>query len=85
MNCKVMVNPGLLAAGDHDVFVGGNDAAAKGKVVEILKGWFGWKTVVDLGDITTSRGVEMAIVFWLSLMGAQKTPMFNYKIVRQAL
>jgi predicted dinucleotide-binding enzyme len=82
LTCTLMVNPGLVAGGDHDVFVSGNDAAAKGKVVEILKGWFGWKTVIDLGDITTSRGVEMAVIFWVSLMGAQKTAMFNYKIVR---
>jgi 8-hydroxy-5-deazaflavin:NADPH oxidoreductase len=80
LNCNLMVNPALLAGGNHDVFVGGNDAGAKGKVTEILKGWFGWKTVIDLGDITTSRGVEMAVIFWVSLMGAQKTPMFNYKI-----
>jgi len=82
LTCTLMVNPALVAGGDHDVFVSGNDAAAKGKVVEILKGWFGWKNVIDLGDITTSRGVEMAVIFWVSLMGAQKTSMFNYKIVR---
>jgi predicted dinucleotide-binding enzyme len=82
LNCNLMVNPASLAGGDHDVFVSGNDAGAKGKVAEILKGWFGWKNVIDLGDITTSRGVEMAVIFWVNLMGAQKTPTFNYKIQR---
>jgi predicted dinucleotide-binding enzyme len=82
LNCDLMVNPSLLASGDHDVFVSGNDAAAKAKVVEILKGWFGWKNVIDLGGITTARGVEMAVILWVSLMGAQKTHAFNYKIVR---
>jgi 8-hydroxy-5-deazaflavin:NADPH oxidoreductase len=82
LNCNLMVNPALVGGGEHDVFVSGNDAAAKAHVVDLLKGWFGWKTVIDLGDITTARGVEMAVIFWVSLMGAQKTPMFNYKIVR---
>lgn len=82
LNCDLMVNPALLAGGDHDVFVSGDDPAAKARVVEILKGWFGWKRVIDLGGIATARGVEMAVIFWVSLMGAQKTPMFNYKIVR---
>jgi predicted dinucleotide-binding enzyme len=81
MNCNLMVNPALLA-GDHDVFVSGNDAAAKGRVVEILKGWFGWKHVVDLGDITTARGTEMLLPFWIRMMGAAQTPMFNFHIVR---
>lgn len=82
LTANLMVNPALVAGGDHDVFVSGNDSGAKGQVTELLKGWFGWKTVIDLGDITTARGAEMAVIFWVSLMGAQKTTMFNYKIVR---
>lgn len=81
MTNSVMVKPDLVANGDHDVFVSGNDAAAKARVTEILKS-FGWQRVIDLGDITTARGVEMVLPIWVQLMGAMKTPMFNFKIAR---
>lgn len=55
MNCNVMVNPSIVA-GDQDIFVSGNEADAEAKVTELLKDWFGWKSVTDLGDITTARG-----------------------------
>ncbi len=81
VNCNVMVNPSLVP-GSHDVFVCGNDAGAKSKVTEILKDWFGWKSVIDLGDITSARGVEMMLPIWIRLMGVLQTPNFNFKIVR---
>ena len=81
MNCNIMFNPSLVP-GSHDVFVCGSDASAKAKVTEILKDWFGWKSVIDLGDITSARGVEMILPIWVRLMGALQTPNFNFKIVR---
>ena len=81
LNCNLMVNPDLLP-GSHDIFVSGNDPAAKAKVTEILKGGFGWKSVIDLGDITTARGTEMILPLWVRLMGAFQNPNFNIKIVR---
>ena len=81
-NAQVMVNPAQVGGGDHDLFVCGNDAAAKARVTELLKQWFGWRTVIDLGDITTARGAEMLLPIWVRLMGALGTPFFNFKIVR---
>jgi hypothetical protein len=81
LNCNIMVNPSLVP-GSHDIFVSGNDAGAKANVIDILKSWFGWKTVIDLGDITTARGTEMLLPIWIRLMGAFQTPNFNFKIVR---
>ena len=81
MNTNVMVNPGLVP-GDSDVFVSGNDAAAKAQVTEILKSWFGWRSVIDLGDITTARGTEMLLPIWLRLWGTFKTPNINFHIAR---
>jgi predicted dinucleotide-binding enzyme len=78
----VMVDPARVAAGDHDIFVSGNDAAAKAAVVQLLKREFGWKDVIDLGDITTARGAEMLLPIWVRLYGALQTPMFNFRIVR---
>lgn len=81
MNCGLQVNPDLLA-GEHDVFMSGNDSDAKAKVKDILQNWFGWKSVIDLGDITTARGTEMSLPLWLNLMSAFDTVKFNIKIVK---
>jgi predicted dinucleotide-binding enzyme len=80
-NASVMVNPTAVGGGDHTLFVCGNDPAAKAKVTELLRS-FGWRDVVDVGDITAARGTEMLLPVWLRLLGALKTPMFNFKIVR---
>jgi predicted dinucleotide-binding enzyme len=61
--------------------VSGNEPEAKAKVVDLLKS-FGWQDIIDLGDITTARGVEMVLPIWLRLFGALQKPMFNFKIVR---
>ena len=81
VNAAVMVDPGKVGGGDHQLFVSGNDAAAKSKVTELLKSWFGWKNVLDLGDITTARGTEMYIALWVRLYGKMNTPLFNIRIV----
>jgi predicted dinucleotide-binding enzyme len=81
INCSIMVDPGSVAGGDHDVFVGGNDASAKHEVAELLRA-FGWRNIVDLGDITTARGTEAYLLLWIRLYGALGTPSFNVKIVR---
>lgn len=82
LNAILQVNPHLLAGGDHDIFLSGNDAKAKTVVIEILKS-YGWKNIHDLGNITTARGTEMLMPLWLQLFGSFKTPMFNYKIVKE--
>ena len=79
-NTAVMVNPAVVP-GDHDLFVCGNDADAKAKVIELLRS-FGWRTIIDLGDISGSRGAEMILPLWLRLMGTFKTATFNFHIAR---
>lgn len=81
VNALLMVEPGRLAGGEHSVFLSGNDARAKATVAELLRG-FGWKDIVDLGDITTARGTEMLLPLWLRLYGALNTPLFSFKVVR---
>jgi predicted dinucleotide-binding enzyme len=81
-NATVMVDPASVAGGDHTMFLSGNDAEAKAKVTDLLKNGFGWKDVVDLGDITAARGQEMILPLWLRLWGSLKTPAFNFKIAR---
>ncbi len=81
VNAAVMVDPRALADGDHSIFMSGDDAAAKATVTELLRS-FGWQDVIDLGDISTSRGTEMLLPIWLRLMNVLGTPAFNFKIVR---
>jgi len=80
MNCAVMVDPALIP-GEHDAFVCGNDKAAKAEVVEILRS-FGWKSIIDLGDITAARGTEMVLPIWLRLLSIYQNARFNFKIVK---
>ena len=80
VNARLMTDPGQLAGGDHHLFVSGNDADAKARVTQLLAEWFGWRNVVDLGDITTARGTEMYLPLWLRLM-AVNGPAFNIKVV----
>lgn len=82
VTAALMVNPNAVGGGDHSIFVCGDDADAKAAVTGYLKAWFGWRDVLDLGGIASSRGVEMALPAWLSLWGALGTGMFNFKIVR---
>jgi predicted dinucleotide-binding enzyme len=68
MNCRLMVGPSLVP-GHHNLFVCGNDSAAKTRTIQCFSEWFGWQraNVIDLGDITASRGMEMLMPFWLRL------------------
>jgi predicted dinucleotide-binding enzyme len=83
VNCDIMVDPGRVP-GDHDLFICGNDAAAKREVTNRLGEWFGWKpgNIIDLGDITNSRGTEMFLALWVRLWGILGTPHFNVHVVR---
>jgi predicted dinucleotide-binding enzyme len=81
MNCAVMVNPDLVP-GPHDLFLAGNAAEARAAVARMLSDWFGWKSenVLDLGDITAARGMEMILPIWLRLRGTFMTPNLNFHV-----
>jgi predicted dinucleotide-binding enzyme len=81
MAAPLMVDPRQLADGQHDAFVCGDDASAKGIVTELLQS-FGWRHVIDLGDITASRATEHYLPLWLRLWGACKTHLFSVHVVK---
>jgi predicted dinucleotide-binding enzyme len=83
INADVMVNPTRLAE-ITDVFVSGNDPDAKATVIKLLRDGFGWKHIIDLGDITTSRAVEMYILLWRSFRKVVSSYQFNIKLVKSA-
>jgi len=80
VNCEVMVNP-KRSGGDPTMFVAGNSGPAKEEVKGILK-QFGWSDVIDLGDISGARGMEMILPIWLRTWGAIQNGYFGFKIVR---
>ncbi len=82
VTAHLQANPAGLAGGDHDGFVAGNDPEARDRVVRFLREEFGWRTVIDLGDLTAARGLEMMIMVWIKIWEALGTSDFNYKIVR---
>jgi 8-hydroxy-5-deazaflavin:NADPH oxidoreductase len=81
MTAAVMVNPGAVGGGDTTVFVAGNDADARATVAAVAAD-LGWTDVMDLGDLTAARGLEMWLPLWLRLLMALGGPMFNIKVVR---
>jgi len=80
VNANVLTDPAKLQE-MTDVFVSGNDIEAKATVVRILRDWFGWRKIIDLGDITTARGVEMYVLLWHNLRNAISSQRFNIKVV----
>ena len=81
MTAALMTDPGVLAGGDQTIPLCGNDAGAKAEVAAILES-FGWRDILDLGDITAARAMEAHLLIWLRELGALDTAMFNTKVVR---
>ena len=80
VNCEIMVESSK-AGEQPTMFICGNDTAAKTKITALLKS-LGWTDIIDLGDITKSRGTEMLLPLWLNLMQAFGHPHFGFKVVR---
>jgi predicted dinucleotide-binding enzyme len=80
VSANVMVDPAVVPE-EHDIFVSGNDDAAKGQVAELLQS-FGWPPdrIVDLGDITGARGQELYVTLWIRLMNVVGGPTFNIHV-----
>jgi predicted dinucleotide-binding enzyme len=82
MTAAVMVDPGLVP-GEHEVFIAGDDAAAKQEVSALLES-FGWPAAAirDLGGISAARAQEAYVLLWVALMQANGTPVFNIHVAR---
>jgi predicted dinucleotide-binding enzyme len=77
-----MVNPAMIGGGDHTNFLCGNNPESKLEVRKLLN-QFGWKEdkLIDLGDITSSRGTEQILPLWLRVMSVKHNGAFNFKVV----
>jgi len=82
MNAGLMVAPDSLGE-TTNAFICGDDAGAKAQVTELLE-TFGWLSgdIIDLGDISAARGMEMYVILWVRVMGAIGTAGFNIRIVK---
>lgn len=80
VTAAVMVQPDLVD-GQTTLFVCGDDAAAK-RQAGILLEEFGWiaGSILDLGDITAARGMEMYLPLWLRLYEATGTALLNVDV-----
>lgn len=68
LNTGVLVDPARVA-GEHDVFVAGDDADAKATVTAMARE-FGWTRINDLGGIKGARGMETMMTLWGTLVAA---------------
>ena len=57
MTAALMIDPEMLAGGDHSFMLCGDDAAAKEQVSALAR-VLGWRDILDLGDITNARAME---------------------------
>ena len=82
VNANVMVDPAGRLPETGNVFLSGDDEAAKQGVAALLEG-FGWpqEVIVDLGDITSARGPEMYLALWLRLWQVRGDLNFNIRVV----
>ncbi len=80
VNCEVMVDA-ARSGGEPTMFMSGNDAGAKTEVKKILE-QFGWKDILDLGDISTARATEMLLPIWLRTWMATGNGYIAFKIIR---
>ena len=81
VNSHIMTHPGELASLEHILPIAGNDDKAKATVRGILEGDFGWKHVVDLGDIPAARAMEAYLHLWLRIWNAVGHARFNVGVV----
>ena len=82
MSAAVMVDPARVP-GDHVVFLGADDAAAKAAVRSLLQE-LGWPDarIVDLGGLESARGTELYLALWVRVYGVLGTGDYNLAFVR---
>ncbi|MEI6727871.1 MAG: NAD(P)-binding domain-containing protein [Actinomycetes bacterium] len=81
VGAEVMIDPAQLGE-PTTMLIAGNDAEAKAWVTKhVLREWFGWEHVLDLGDITQARGTEMYMPIWLRMWAATGARALNIKLV----
>jgi predicted dinucleotide-binding enzyme len=83
LTASLMLDPDQIS-GDHVVFICGNDESSKQKVKQLLHS-ASWEdqNILDLGDITGSRGMEQSLPLWIRIWSSIGTVNFNFNVVRK--
>jgi predicted dinucleotide-binding enzyme len=81
VSAQLMGQPEKLE-GTHTNFVAGNDTAARAAVAQLLRD-FGWRDVVDLGDLTACRAMESLAPMWIRLNARFGHVWFNVAVLRR--
>jgi 8-hydroxy-5-deazaflavin:NADPH oxidoreductase len=63
ISAHIMINP-KLEEGEPDLFIAGNDDAAKKEVTSFAEK-LGWKSVIDMGDISQAYWLETLAMIWI--------------------
>ena len=78
----LMIDPKQIGE-EITMFVCGNSDKAKGDAIEMLRN-FGWTDIIDLGDISAARGMEMAVPLWMRIFTKWGTgTTFALKVARK--
>jgi 8-hydroxy-5-deazaflavin:NADPH oxidoreductase len=82
MHRLLMTDPDALPA-PTTALICGDDAGAKAQVIGLLEG-FGWRpeNVIDLGDLTAARAMEMFVSLWVRLNSALDGQLFGVAVVK---
>ncbi|MGB3339228.1 MAG: hypothetical protein WBA73_18785 [Devosia sp.] len=81
VSAQLMGHPEKLS-GAHSVCVAANDAGARAEVAQLLKD-FGWRDIIDLGDLTACRAMESLAPMWIRLNDTFGHVWFNLAVVRK--
>lgn len=79
VNAHTMWNP-KREEGDPDLFIAGNNENAKNEVSSIAKKW-GWKRIIDMGDISKSIWLESLAMFWINYLFKYKVNTHAFKLL----
>ena len=81
LSMHIIVNP-KREEGDPVLFIAGNDETAKENVTAIAKNW-GWKDVVDFGDISESFWLETFGMLWIRYAFKNNSWSHAFKLMRK--
>lgn len=79
INAHTMWNP-KREEGDPDLFIAGNDENAKIEVSSLAKQW-GWKRIIDMGNISQSIWLESLAMLWVNYLFKYKSQSHAFKLL----
>ncbi len=64
VSAYIMISP-KRENGDPDMFIAGNDEKAKKEITSLAEN-LGWKSIIDMGDISQSYWLEALAMIWIN-------------------